>query len=108
MTLSGTTVPLSLKNALGGRLNQQQLAIFMRKAIPELKRDYAQLCLHLENQQWVEASKVAHQLKAIVKLLGMDELLPYLQTVETAAAEGIDSQHLADALIQLGVLKRLA
>ena len=80
----------------------------MRKARLELAREYATLCLHLENQQWVEASKVAHQLKAIVKLLDMDELLPHLQTVETAAAEGVDPQHLADALVQLAVLKRLA
>jgi len=80
----------------------------MRKAIPELKRDYAQLCLHLENQRWTDAAATAHRLKAIVKLLGMDELLPHLQTVETAAAGGIDPQHLADALVQLAVLKRLA
>ncbi len=97
-----------MKNTLGGRLNPQQFALFMRKAHAELAREYATLGLHLENQCWTDAAAIAHQLKAIVKLLGMDELLPYLQTIERAATGNIDPQHLADALVQLAVLKGLA
>jgi hypothetical protein len=79
-----------MKNALGGRLNPQQVALFMRKAHAELAREYATLGSYLENQQWADASAIAHKLKAIVKLLGMDELLPYLQTIERAAIGNID------------------
>ncbi|MEZ5452143.1 MAG: hypothetical protein R3E93_04885 [Thiothrix sp.] len=72
---------------LGNKLNPQQLSVFMRKILPELDRDYAMLDTLLQNRQWEEAARQAHKLLSVVKLLGLEALLPLLQQIEAADPE---------------------
>lgn len=69
---------------LGNKLNPQQLSVFMRKMLPELNRDYATLDTLLQNQQWQAAARQAHKLLSVVKLLGLDAMLPLLLQLEAA------------------------
>lgn len=67
---------------LGSKLSQQQLTLFLRKALPELTKDYTLLETHLQHQQWVDASRQAHKLLSMIKLLGMEALLPLLLQIQ--------------------------
>ena len=67
---------------LSNKLSQQQLTLFLRKALPELSKDYAILEAHLQHQQWAEASQQAHKLLSMIKLLGLDALLPLLLQIQ--------------------------
>lgn len=56
----------------------------MRKILPEMHQEYAELETQLQRQAWQQASRQAHKLLSMVKLLGLDELLPLLLQIEAA------------------------
>jgi len=64
-------------------LTPQQVANFLKKAIPELKLAQASLRQSLENQQWKDASKQAHRLKSTISLLSADSLVNNLDLIES-------------------------
>ncbi|WML89722.1 hypothetical protein RCF98_12150 [Thiothrix lacustris] len=80
-TTQTSTMPLSNK------LSQQQLSLFLRKALPELTKDYAALDAHLQDQQWAKAVQQAHKLLSTIKLLGLDTLLPLLLQIQEDTPE---------------------
>lgn len=64
-------------------LTPQQVANFLKKAIPELKLAQASLRQSLENQQWKVATQQAHRLKSTISLLSADSLVGNLDLIES-------------------------
>ena len=69
-------------NRLSTKISPDRLAIFMRKAVDELTRDYSRLDELIQDECWPEASKLAHKLKSVVTLLDLDSHLPSLRAIE--------------------------
>lgn len=72
-------------------VNTEQLTTFLSHAIPELENDYQTLQTHLQNSHWSEAARQACKCKAVVKLLGMNDLMDYLLAIEHSALPLISS-----------------
>lgn len=81
-----------MQNPLSGKLSEAQWQEFLRKAFPELQRDYARLDICLEKQRGEEARQLAHKLKGVVDLLGMDELVDDLVTINALFPDGVDPE----------------
>lgn len=73
------------------KLTRTQWLMFMERAFPELMRDYESLQQTLQQHEWEQAKKLAHKLKGIVELLGMDGLLDDLLLIAQLDKEKLAS-----------------
>lgn len=73
------------------KLTQSQWLMFMERAFPELKRDYESLQDSLRQHEWENVRKLAHKLRGIVELLGMDDLLDDLLFIAQLDREKLTS-----------------
>lgn len=64
-------------------LTHQQVAKFVKKAVPELKMGQTSLQQSLENKQWKVATKQAHRLKSAISLLSAHSLVSSLDLIES-------------------------
>ena len=76
---------------LAAQLNPQHLGDFLQKAIPELQQEYQLLDQYLEQAQWAAASKTAHKLSSLSKLLGMEAMAQYLVKIQENPCEQTQS-----------------
>ena len=76
---------------LAEQLNPQQLGHFLQKAIPELQQEYQLLDQSLEQGDWAAASKTAHKLGSLSKLLGMEAVSSYLLKITEAPHEQLQT-----------------
>jgi HPt (histidine-containing phosphotransfer) domain-containing protein len=76
---------------LAEQLNPQQLGHFLQKAIPELQQDYQLLDQALDQADWAVASKTAHKLGSLSKLLGMQAMSHYLLKITEAPSEQLQT-----------------